>query len=38
MLLAHSEIYYVPIGYGWEEVMVNNLLNYVTVIHPGDKH
>ncbi len=27
MLLVHSEIYYVPIGDGWEEVLVRNVLH-----------
>ena len=30
---VHSEIYYVPIGDGWEEVLVHNVLH-----HPGHKH
>ncbi len=25
MLLVHSEIYYIPIGDGWEEVLVRNV-------------
>jgi hypothetical protein len=29
VLLVHSEIYYVPIGDGWEEVLVRNVLHYV---------
>ncbi len=35
MLLVHSEIYYVPIGDGWEEVLVRNVLHvlhYVPVL------
>ncbi len=32
VLLLHSEIYYVPIGDGWEEV------HYVPVLHPGHNH
>jgi hypothetical protein len=31
MLLVHSEIHYVPIGDGWEEVLVRNVLHYVPV-------
>ncbi len=31
VLLVHSEIYYVPIGDGWEEVLVHNVLHYVPV-------
>ncbi len=37
VLLVHSEIYYVPIGDAWEEVLVHNVLHYVPVLHPGDK-
>jgi hypothetical protein len=33
VLLVHSEIYYVPIGDGWEEVLVHNVLHYVPVLH-----
>ncbi len=29
MLLVHNEIHYVPIGDGWEEVLVRNILHYV---------
>ena len=29
MLLVQSEIYYVPIGDGWEEVLVRNVLHYI---------
>ena len=32
VLLVHSEIYYVPIGDGWEEVLVDNVLHYVPVL------
>ncbi len=28
----------VPIGDGWEEVLVRNVLHYVPVLHPGHKH
>ncbi len=35
VLLIHSEIYYVPIGDGWEEVLVHNVLHYVTPEHPS---
>ncbi len=28
MLLVHSEIYYVPIGDGWTEVLVRNVIHY----------
>jgi hypothetical protein len=38
VLLVHSEICYVPIGDGWEEVLVRNVLHYVPVLHPGHKH
>ncbi len=31
MLLVHSEIYYVPIGDGWEEVLVRNTLQVGTL-------
>ncbi len=31
VLLVHSEIYYVPIGDGWEEVLVRNVLHYLPV-------
>ncbi len=30
--MVHSEIYYVPIGDGWEEVLVRNVLHYVPVL------
>ncbi len=33
MLLVHSEIYYVPVGDGWEEVLVHNIFHYVPVLH-----
>jgi hypothetical protein len=33
VLLVHSEIYYVPIGDGWEEVLVHNV-HYVPVLQP----
>ncbi len=36
-LSVHSEIYYVPIGDAWEEVLVINVLHYLPVLHPGDK-
>jgi hypothetical protein len=26
-LLVHSEIYYVPVGDGWKEVLVRNVLH-----------
>jgi hypothetical protein len=32
VLLVHIEIYYVPIGDGWEEVLVCNVLHYVPVL------
>ena len=32
VLLVHSEIYYVPIGDGWEEVLVRNVVHYVPVL------
>jgi hypothetical protein len=38
VLLVHSEIYYVPLGDGWEEVLVHKVLHYVPVLHPGHKH
>jgi hypothetical protein len=28
---------YVPIGDGWGEVLVHNVLHYVPVLHPGHK-
>jgi hypothetical protein len=30
--LVHNEIHYVPIGDGWEEVLVRNVLHYVPVL------
>ncbi len=33
MLLVHNEIHCVPIGDGWEEVLVRNVLHYVPVLH-----
>ncbi len=33
VLLVHSDIYYVPVDDGWEEVLVHNVLNYVPVLH-----
>ncbi len=30
-LLVHSEIYYVPVDEGWEEVLVRNVLHYVPI-------
>jgi hypothetical protein len=33
VLLVHNEIHYVPIGDGWEEVLVRNVLHYVPVLH-----
>jgi hypothetical protein len=30
--LVYSEIYYVPIGDGWEEVLVRNVSHYVPVL------
>ncbi len=38
VLLVHSEKYYVPIGDGWEEVLVRTVLLYVPELHPGHKH
>jgi hypothetical protein len=38
VLLVHSEIYYVPAGDGWEEVLIHDVLHYVPVPHPGHKH
>ncbi len=38
MLLVQSEIYYVPIGDGWEDLLVHNVLHCVAVLHPGHKH
>jgi hypothetical protein len=37
VLLVHSEIYYVPIGDGWEEKYWY-VIHYVPVLHPGHKH
>ncbi len=31
VLLVHSEILYVPVDDGWEEVLVHNVLHYVPV-------
>jgi hypothetical protein len=31
VLLVHKEIHYVPIGDGWEEVLVRNVIHYVPV-------
>jgi hypothetical protein len=28
---VHSEIHYVPVGEGWEEVLVRNVLHYVPI-------
>ncbi len=33
VLLVHNEIHYVPIGDGWEEVLVRNVLHYVPVLY-----
>jgi hypothetical protein len=33
VLLVQNEIHYVPIGDGWEEVLVRNVLHYVPVLH-----
>jgi hypothetical protein len=33
VLLVHSEIYDVPIGDGWEEVLVRNVSHYVPVLY-----
>jgi hypothetical protein len=30
---VHSDIYYVPVDDGWEEVLVHNVLHYVPVLH-----
>ncbi len=32
MLLVHTEIHYVPIGDGWREVLVRNVIHYVLVL------
>ena len=32
VLLVHTEIHYLPIGDGWEEVLVRNVLHYVPVL------
>ncbi len=37
VLLVHSEIYYVPVDDGWDQVLVRNVLHYIPVLHPGDK-
>jgi hypothetical protein len=37
VLLVHSEIYYIPIGDGWEEVLVHNVLHYVPVLFWAQK-
>ncbi len=31
MVEVHSEIHYVPLGKGWEEVLVRNVLHYVPI-------
>ncbi len=31
-LLVHNEIHYIPIGDGWEEELVRNVLHYVPVL------
>ncbi len=31
LLLVHSEIFYVPVDDGWEEVLVRNVLHYVPI-------
>ncbi len=31
VLLVHSEIFYVPVDDGWEEVLVRNVLHYVPI-------
>jgi hypothetical protein len=33
VLLVHSDIYYVPVDDGWEEVLVHNVIHYVPVLH-----
>jgi hypothetical protein len=33
VLLVHNEIHYMPIGDGWEEVLVSNVLHYVPILH-----
>ncbi len=38
MLLVHSEIYYVLIGDGWEEVLVCNVSHYVPVLLLGTNY
>jgi hypothetical protein len=37
VLLVHSEIYYVPVDDGWDQVLVRNVLHYIPELHPGDK-
>ncbi len=32
VLLVHKEIHYVPIGDGWEEVLVRNVIHYIPVL------
>jgi hypothetical protein len=32
VLLVHNEKHYVPIGAGWEEVLVRNVFHYVPVL------
>ncbi len=31
MVEVHSEVHYVPLGEGWEEVVVRNVLHYVPI-------
>jgi hypothetical protein len=38
VLLVHSEIYYVPIGDGWEEVLVRNVSHYVPILLLGTRY
>ncbi len=38
MLLVHSEIYYVPKGDSWEEVLVRNVSHYVPVLLLGTRY
>jgi hypothetical protein len=34
VLLVHNEILYVLIGDGWREVLVRNVIHYVSVLLP----
>jgi hypothetical protein len=35
VLFVHNEIHFVPIGDGWEEVLVRNVIHYIPVLLPN---